>query len=263
MALVTGTSSPWHTTNWILSMFQVRFRLTSSSARLATEPIMILSNHRSWTDFFIDQVLTGGGSYLSRYMVALGVPIAATYAWLTGSTWFFNRRRGISRDWLTDFFRHNWKHVRPGAHAVIYPEGHRNLKKEPLKLKTGCLQAAYDLGTPVQVVITTNKERVVNEKTFRVSKGVRCVVHVSDVLVPDKARFKSHAEWFDAVGALWDKTWAAAYGATDDETRPLDTLPLPGAPVPRRERCVPDRLLKLRLIALAVVSLVVLRFVWA
>jgi len=29
-----------------------------------------------------------------------------------------------------------------------------------LKLKTGALQAAYELGVPVQVVITANKEQV-------------------------------------------------------------------------------------------------------
>lgn len=53
-------------------------------------------------------VAVGGASYLSRMMVILGVPGPAFVAWINNFVWFFHRKRGISRDWLTEFFREHW-----------------------------------------------------------------------------------------------------------------------------------------------------------
>jgi len=150
---------------------------------------MCLANHRSWADFVIDSVLTNGGSYLARWAVVLGIPMSCLYGWLSGtetgrdnacvappqrpnyaqsvfalscsvgSVIFFRRRRGLDRGAFRDFLKRNWDH-RPHKPLIVYPEGSRNLTDASLKLKTGALQAAYELGVPIQVVITANKEQV-------------------------------------------------------------------------------------------------------
>lgn len=252
--LVVGRTSPVGLTSWALERYGVVFRELKDNEAISKEPLMILSNHRSWTDFFMDTVLTGGASYLSRMMVVFGVPASALWAWLVGHTWFFKRQRGLSRQWLTEFFRTNWRH-RAHAHVIVYPEGHRNLKTASLKLKTGCFEVAYNLKKPVQVVITTNKEQIVNEKAGRINKGVVCTVAVSEIIKPDK--YESLDDWFKAIQALWDKTWERAYSSTDADSRPVDALPLRGAPRPRVEPCIAERLAEARAMAAGIVALVI------
>lgn len=252
--LVTGESSPTGPTSWALSRYEVKFRVLTDNEPLSKDPLMVLSNHRSWTDFFMDTVLTGGGSYLSRMMVVFGVPCSAFWAWLLAHTWFFKRQRGLSREWLTDFFKEHWFRLRPHAHVIVYPEGHRNMEKASLKLKTGCLQVAYNLKRPVQVMITTNKESIINEKAGTINKGVVCTVATSRVLKPDG--FASCEEWFTGVRELWDETWERAY-SKDQKSKALPTLPLPGAPPPRMERCIPERLAEARAMIVGLIAIII------
>lgn len=229
--LLTGKCNPFQDTGPLLREMDVRFRRTRGSAELAPGEVMVLCNHRSWSDFFIDCGLTGGASYLSRMMVALGLPCSAMYGWLTGCVWFFNRRRGLSRDWFAQFFKRGWAKVRPGFPVIVYPEGHRNLTDKPLKLKTGVLEVAYKLGVPVQAVICTNKELVLSEKTLTMQRGVTCTVAVSKLLHPRD--FASLEAWFAGVTELWEAAWQDAYSAEAQQTAPLKSVPLPGAPLPR------------------------------
>ena len=104
--------------------------------------------------------------------------------------------------WWTEYFRNHWANVRPGAPVIVYPEGTRNQKMESLPLKMGCLKVAHTLGVPVQVVITTEKEKIFNEKAGSVALGVRCVVSVSPALKPKD--FASLEDFIAAVQAAWE-----------------------------------------------------------
>ncbi len=88
---------------------------------------------------------------------------------------------------------------------MVYPEGTRNLKPQSLPLKRGMLRYAYTERTPVQVVITTNKENILSEKMRKATFGVTCVVGYSDVVRPaDHGDFES---FFEAVQATWEAQW--------------------------------------------------------
>ncbi len=56
----------------------------------------------------------------------------------------FERKPGIKRDWLTEFFRANMA-MRPNGSVIVYPEGTRNTKKDFLPLKTGVFECAWNL----------------------------------------------------------------------------------------------------------------------
>ena len=70
---------------------------------------MFFANHRSWADFFMDGMITGGSSDLSRYGVIAGVPGPCLDGYVFSFVWFFHRKRGIDRNWFTRFFEKKWE----------------------------------------------------------------------------------------------------------------------------------------------------------
>ena len=248
--LVRGRALPTQVTGSLCSALGVRCAVTPASKPLcSTAESMVLCNHRSWADFFVDSALTGGGTYLSRLLVCVGVPGPSLFGWVTGAVWFFQRGKKVEKGgvkvracpnsrarlplatcapirrtpslpctarahspspalpaqrdstWWTEYFRRGWREVRPGAPVIVYPEGTRNQKAESLPLKLGCVKVAHSLGTPVQVVIATQKESIFNEKAGKVQRGVRCVVAVSPVLKPQD--FACLEKFIAAVEAAW------------------------------------------------------------
>ncbi len=69
-------------------------------------------------------------------MVIAALPYPSLVSWTHGAIWFFQRKKGISRDWFTEFFRTNLA-LRPGSSVIVYPEGTRQTTLQPLHLKTG------------------------------------------------------------------------------------------------------------------------------
>eukprot|EP00514_Thraustochytrium_sp_LLF1b_P000129 CAMPEP_0184524328 /NCGR_PEP_ID=MMETSP0198_2-20121128/9443_1 /TAXON_ID=1112570 /ORGANISM="Thraustochytrium sp., Strain LLF1b" /LENGTH=218 /DNA_ID=CAMNT_0026915587 /DNA_START=569 /DNA_END=1222 /DNA_ORIENTATION=+ len=191
----------------------VKFARTKNAKKLHPNA-MFLCNHRSWGDFFTDQVICTSAAYLSRYMVILGCPMSSIYAWLANSTVFFNRKKGIDRDELASSLAKKWGH-RSQHGLIVYPEGTRSQLMEPLKLRTGVLKMAYDYDKPVQSVVTTNKEAIANEKTFCIRRNVVCVSSISDVLWPKD--FDTFEKFVDAVRVQFESTWKDAYTSPESE----------------------------------------------
>lgn len=79
---------------------------------------MYFVNHRSWADFFVDGLVSclplttsdmiPNTSYLSRMAVIFAFPFPCICGYINQFVWFFKRQRGISREWFTSFFKHNW-----------------------------------------------------------------------------------------------------------------------------------------------------------
>ena len=176
--------------------------------------MVYLCNHRSWADFFIDQVVTGGSSYLARLMVWIGTPVSSLYAWLSHSTWFFNRKRGIDRAAFAKFMDTEWAR-RPTFGMIAYPEGTRNQDKDPLPLKTGVLQFAFEYKRPVQCVITAGKESVCNEKKLTARLGQTVVTECSAVI--DPTTFDTQDKFVAEVRKAFAETWKLAYGAKSED----------------------------------------------
>lgn len=89
-------------------MFEPDIFVVKQSKPVRPGKTMFFSNHRSWADFFMDGYLTGGSSYLSRYGVILGVPGPCLTGYLFNFVMFFHRKKGIDRNWFTEFIKRKW-----------------------------------------------------------------------------------------------------------------------------------------------------------
>ena len=252
-AVLTGKASAFHLTNHICQVMRITFVKTKHSIEVVPG-IIHLCNHRSWADFFVDQAICGGDAYLSRMMVWLGTPVSSLWGWLSHSTWFFHRRSGIDRQRLGEYLERQWKQ-RPGLGLIAYPEGTRNQREEPLRLKSGVLQYAYEFKHPIQVVITCGKDDVINEKKLLFRTGQFCVTALSAVIDPED--YASMEAFVEAVRTVFQETWDDAYSAKVEDCV-LAELPLtPDEPacgdVPVRSRVWKVRIALLLLFVLVYV----------
>lgn len=248
---ITGKGRIWDITNYLTQLFEAKHMITRTSHLVNSKPTMFLVNHRSWSDFAIDSAILGGPSFLSRYAVILGVPFPVLVSWMCTAIWLFHRKKGgFNREAFKDFFKYNLS-IRPGSSVIVYPEGTRNKTLEPLKLKTGIYECAWSLSLPVQAIVTTNKEKCLNESTLVFTKGAELRTSVSKVIHPSE--YKTMTEWFEACNKLFQDTWKDAY---DPMVEAKDVqLPLPGVSSPKFEHVLPNRLLAVRVSLLAIILL--------
>eukprot|EP00948_MAST-09A_sp_MAST-9A-sp1_P002504 g2504.t1 len=145
-------------------------------------------------------------------MVILGVPGSALFGFLTDCVWFFHRKKGINRKELTKWFCDKWS-KRSHSGVIVYPEGTRTRRMPEFTgentLKKGFFDVAWNGLFPVQVVIASRKENVLDESNFTMEKGVRVRVCAGKVLHPEA--FPTKESWRQAIENSWRKTWTAAY----------------------------------------------------
>ena len=116
---------------------------------------------------------------------------------------------------------------------MLYPEGTRNFEPQGMPLKPGGLVSIFQLGWPVQIVITTNKEWLVSEKSCYVGCGTCCVSSVSAPLYPSQT--ETAEAFIDLVQSVWTATWKDAYYGNGSEGEgvqglvPCVSAGLPGA----------------------------------
>jgi|TARA_B110000208_G_C11512714_1_gene337632 hypothetical protein len=96
--LIRGRALPTEVTERLTKALCVKVAVTPSSKPLCdVAEMIVLCNHRSWADFMVDSALTGGGTYLSRMLVAVGVPGPAFFGWVTGAVAFFERGKKVEK----------------------------------------------------------------------------------------------------------------------------------------------------------------------
>ena len=64
----------------VLGLLGARFATAANSHAVIDDtqsPVVFLCNHRSWGDFLLDAALLGSPSFVSRWLVALGIPMTA------------------------------------------------------------------------------------------------------------------------------------------------------------------------------------------
>lgn len=192
------------------------------------QPVVFLCNHRSWGDFWVDVAILGGPSTVSRWMVALGIPLSAAWGFLAGFVWFFNRakkRVGGTVKWMCNFYQESHNRL-PYKGMIVFPEGTRNLSPEGEALRPGGLAAMHTLGWPCQVVITTHKEDVMLERELRMGRrGVRVNTSVGKPVWPKD--FSTADDFIAEVTKNWRATYDDAI-ATDTSGVPRPRALLPG-----------------------------------
>jgi 1-acyl-sn-glycerol-3-phosphate acyltransferase len=183
--------------------------------------IIYFSNHRSWADFFIDNIVTEYcGKFISRIEVAYVLPL---YVYITGdlildAIIFFKRGKTSIYD-FEKLIKHNQMNNKSGNDIFVYPEGTRRSGLDyACDLKKGLIYYAYKENCPIQFIISKNKEKFLNEKRLTAEKNVNVFVHYSGVYYPDFTKYRSMQEFYDFINAEWKTTFNAIY-STDHESK--------------------------------------------
>jgi len=176
--------------------------------------IIYFSNHRSWADFFIDNVVTQYCTkFISRVEVAFILPLYVyIYGYLMFDLIIFFRRGKTSIIDFERLIKHNQLHNVSGNDILVYPEGTRRAGLDyACDLKKGLIYYSYKESCPIQFIISKNKERMLNEKTFTAEKNVNVFVHYSPVYYPDITKYKSMQEFYEFINTEWKTTFRAVY----------------------------------------------------
>jgi len=169
----------------------------------------VLCNHRSFFDFPHDAYISDS-SVLSRRAAALISGIATIYYHYILRRMVIFKRGSINRKELFIKMKDNLKF---NNRIMFYPEGTRNNykilhSKEDIKkkLKYGLLKSIYnDKCLPVQLCISSNKEKVVNEKKLSANYGVTVNTEFSDAIHP--INFEKFDDFIDKISDKWYKLW--------------------------------------------------------
>ena len=164
-------------------------------------PTMFFCSHRCWGDFFIDNCVVGGATYMARWLAAVAVPLSAILGWFTFTTEPFSRS-SANRQRIYGIAQN----LNALGHSIIcYPEGTRNQAPESKPLKFGLIRYAWRSKIRIQMVMTTNKEKCWNEKAGVVRRSVVCGVFHGPVLEP--ADFDTIDAWCVGFQEEWDALW--------------------------------------------------------
>ena len=101
--------------------------------------------------------------------------------------------------------------------VFLYPEGTRckhsilsTIEDVKKTIKPGLLKSIYENKKyPIQIFISTNKEKCFNEKTFEISFGQTIKTSIGKEIHP--TNFNSFDEFFDAICIDWLLLWNKVY----------------------------------------------------
>lgn len=200
-------------------------------------PRVFFFNHRSWADFWIDYVVCGGCAFVANPIVWLLVicfspclyvyDVMITLFGVKGGPGTTMRLRKILTDYRTQH---------PRTNIGVYPEGKRHHGADSLPLKMAIVDWCFHQNEHVQIIITSNKEQVLNEFRWTSCLGAKLFVARSPVLEPSS--FESVESWRAAIESAWKDAWRKAYhpkvalvsGKGTWEPLRLPHMPTPFAP---------------------------------
>jgi len=171
---------------------------------------VVITNHRSYADFFIDPYIFQCPA-IGRFLAALSVLFGGLLAIIC------NRLLVINRN---DSRENIYNKLRKKKLFYFYPEGtrckHLTLPQDykDIALKPGLLKSIYeDKDKPnqqIQVIISKNKENVMDEKRFKLGFGKNIIYCVG---TPIKTKdYETFEEFFDAIKKEWKYLWDKVYG---------------------------------------------------
>jgi 1-acyl-sn-glycerol-3-phosphate acyltransferase len=141
-----------------------------------------ICNHVSFTDFFFDGYLTQGACYISRFLVILAIPFSAFYAFFSEGIIFIIKGKKNTKKKLIE----KMKNKIQINDLLLYPEGTRNTTDQKLPLKLTCVEFAYESNTKIQIIISSNKRHVLDEKQWKINKNTKILVYYSHVFDPSE-----------------------------------------------------------------------------
>ena len=169
----------------------------------------ILANHRSFFDFAIDPYLSKS-TVIGRYYAFFAVAIFSICGLIDKRIIPFNRSKTGSHTAFHLMQKHMRKSGKYTKRILFYPEGtrrHYNSLQSPEQFKEnylryGLLKRVWEDGRlPVQLMLTSNKELVFNEKKWVVNRGVNVRTILGEPVYPrDFLRFE---DFVDKIAEQW------------------------------------------------------------
>lgn len=192
----------------MLTICNIKQTITKDEALI--EKGFILANHRSWADFLLDQY-SARASIMGRRMGFVAAFGAALLGYVDNRNVMFIRGKDNRRDIYEKCVKHIQK--TEFKRIVLFAEGTRlsytmlnSVDDVKSYLKYGLLKEIYnDKRFPVQIMISSNKENVLNEKKFTVNYGVKVNTHISKSIHPND--YKTEMEFYDEIAKEWYESW--------------------------------------------------------
>jgi len=187
--------------------------------------IIYFANHRTFADFCIDSIVVNHhGTFISRYLLVIAIPVTIIFKLVIGYLDFFNRKKG-----KTDIcaFENMLKRIQDtDRNIIIYPEGTRRHGYDyACDLKKGSIYYSYKNDSPIQFVITHGKDDICNEKKMIAMPNVNAFVYYSKVYDQDYEKYKSMEEWYQYINSEWKTFFNTIYSKehkTEDAFEKMD-----------------------------------------
>jgi len=200
----------------IKAFFNYKIYRVSKNKLEKDNKIIYLSNHRSWADFFVDYHVGNNNTvFISRMLVGFVVPLLSLTGILTGKIIFFHREAKNIGKVFEYIHKKFTKH--PCNGLLVYPEGTRRLENKSCELKKGFIRYSYEKNIPIQIILTKNKEKVMNEKLFTVNSNIKLFTSYSEKIEPNKKQFKTLESYIEYIQKKWNKQWDHLYNTNDDK----------------------------------------------
>lgn len=186
----------------ILNFSNCKLYRTSQDKVSHSKNIIYFSNHRSWADFIIDNVITEYCSkFVSRIEVAYILPLCVYInGYLLFDKMIFFKRGKTNISEFEKLIKYHQVNNKSGNDILVYPEGtRRSGLNYACDLKKGLVYYAYKENCPIQFIISKNKEKFLNEKTLTAEQNVNVFVHYSGVYYPDVTKYKSMQEYYEFI----------------------------------------------------------------
>ncbi len=192
-------------------MFSFKIFCISKEKLKHDQNIIYMCNHRTFSDFFIDPILIEySGKIIGRYLVLLVFPLFYIIAKITNCGYFIKRSYNKN---IEEFFnkleieRKNDKF----NNILVYPEATRRPHQiEACILKKGFIYHSYNKNLPIQIIITKNKEDIIDEKNFIAKRNAKLYVYYSQVIYPDYDKY-NREEYYEYVQHVWNYSWKKVF----------------------------------------------------
>jgi len=172
----------------------------------------ILANHRSFLDFALDPYITHS-TVIGRILAFVSVSFLAIIGILEKKTIIFNRNKTNSQSLLSVCKKHFNSNSLYKDRILFYPEGTRkdykylkNTNQIKKLLRYGLLKRIYeDKSLPIQLVLSNNKELIINEKKFIINKNLCLKTIILEPIYPED--YETFEEFIDILAKQWVHYW--------------------------------------------------------
>jgi hypothetical protein len=179
---------------------------------------VILSNHKSFADFFIDNQVVGKNTcYLSRLMVIPSIPFSALLSMIHKNTYYFNRSNKNPKQIYNII-----ELICKDRILILYPEGTRNPTNTIIPLKKGCLHSIYEQNLQLQIMNISNKEKVLSEKKLQFNYNVNCNILICKTIIP--SNYDTFVDFYKHICNEWEVCWQNKQDETCIKFKPHEDI---------------------------------------